>query len=85
MINLTGLWKAQSKNGKNYLRANFGSIVIMVFPNENKNGNEKAPDFKIVIAEKKKPEQPQAPSSGSSQSNYNNTAQSIITSDDIPF
>lgn len=53
MIGIGGLWKNTSKDGKEYLSGNFGDAKILIFPNDKK-GNEKAPDYRMVLAEKTK-------------------------------
>ena len=53
MINICGLWKSTSKDGKQYFSGNIGNAKILIFPND-KRGNEKAPDYQLVIAEKSK-------------------------------
>ena len=53
MINITGLWKHESKSGKTFLSGSWGNIDILIFENENKKP-EKAPDFNFCISEKKK-------------------------------
>lgn len=53
MIKLTGLWKNTSKDGKEYWSGNLGSAKIMVFENDKK-GNDKAPDYNLVVGEQKK-------------------------------
>lgn len=52
MINICGLWKNTSKNGKEYWSGKLGDCCIMIFPND-KRGNEKAPDYRLVIGERK--------------------------------
>lgn len=80
MINITGLWKAESKNGKPYLRGRLGNAVIMVFPNERKT-DEKQPDYRVVIGESKREQ-----ASKELESGKGFEAQTkIISKDDIPF
>ena len=51
-INLTGLWKSKTKEGKTYLRGNLTySTNIFIFENGYKK-TEKDPDFFLSIAEK---------------------------------
>ena len=53
MINLCGLWKNVSKDGKTYFSGNIGNAKILIFEND-KRGNEKAPDYQLVLADKSK-------------------------------
>lgn len=53
MINVAGLWKNTSKNGQEYFSGNLGDCKILIFPNDKK-GNDRAPDYRLVIAEKNK-------------------------------
>lgn len=55
---LTGLWKNKDKNGNTFLSGSLNAITqIMVMPNTFKqNGDGKAPDYYLYIAEKEKPE-----------------------------
>ena len=71
MINICGLWKNTSKDGKEYFSGNIGNAKILIFPND-KRGNEKAPDYQLVIAEK-------------SKNTPNNSKQTDQTKDDLPF
>jgi len=53
MINICGLWKNVSSKGVEYFSGNLGDCKIMIFPNDKK-GNDRAPDYRMVIAEKQK-------------------------------
>lgn len=57
MIEIGGLWKNKSKDGdKTYLAGYLGNAKLLVFPNQfkEKDGNEKAPDFRIYVAKMEK-------------------------------
>lgn len=55
MIELTGLWKNTSKDGKTYLSGKLSFAKVVILPNDfKKNSND--PDFYLCIAEGKKRE-----------------------------
>jgi uncharacterized protein (DUF736 family) len=51
-VNVCGLWKNTSKSGKEYWSGRLGDCNVMIFANDKK-GNEKAPDYRLVIGERK--------------------------------
>jgi len=53
MINLCGLWKNTTKDGREYFSGNLGDAKVLIFTNDKK-GNDKAPDFRMCLAEKTK-------------------------------
>ena len=57
MVNMGGLWKNISANGIEYLSGSFGNAKMMVFKNENKSGNENAPDYRVCFANKQRREE----------------------------
>ena len=48
MINVTGLWKNKDKNGNTYYAGNMGGVRVLIFQNDKK-GNDKAPDLRLVF------------------------------------
>ena len=56
LVNLGGLWKTTSANGNDYLSGSFGNAKIMVFKNDKKD-NDRAPDYRMVMANKQRPEE----------------------------
>jgi len=59
MIQLSGLWKQESKSGKAYYSGNLGSSVqLQLWPNKFKEDGDKRPDLILYIVKrepKKKP------------------------------
>ena len=51
LAELCGLWW-QEKNGKRYLSGTLGGCKLLVFDNEFKRDNPKAPDMRVMIAPK---------------------------------
>lgn len=72
MIQITGLWKRQSKSGDVYYAGPLGNSNILIFTNKRKK-SDKSPDLMLCIGEK------------SQQSDYNNGSTSDTGEDDIPF
>lgn len=56
-VKLTGLWKAQTKDGKSYLSGTLGGVKVLVFANEHKKG-EKDPDYNLYFAPREEREKP---------------------------
>jgi uncharacterized protein (DUF736 family) len=52
MIEIAGLWKNKSKDGKVYLSGYFGNAKVLVFPNSHKQEGEKSPDYRMYVAPK---------------------------------
>ena len=52
MINLTGLWRSETKNGREYWSGIMGGVKIVMF--RNNSTNSKAPEFNLCIDEYKK-------------------------------
>lgn len=59
MIQLSGLWKQESRSGKAYYSGNLGSSVqLQLWPNKFKEDGDKRPDLILYIVKrepKKKP------------------------------
>ncbi len=53
MIQVMGLWKSQTKDGKTYLSGSIGNIRVLVFPVTEKR-SERGPDFNVCIAAKER-------------------------------
>lgn len=56
-VKLGGLWRNETKNGKQYLSGTLGyDTVIEVWPNIKRDGpeGEKDPDFQIFLSQKMK-------------------------------
>lgn len=70
MFKLCGLWKNMSKDGKQYLAGYLGGAKMMIFQNNQKEG-EKDYDYHVFLTEapkKKKPgESPSAPATTTQQ------------------
>lgn len=64
MIQLTGLWMNESKDGKKFMGGNLGGARFLVFKNEKKR-NDKDPDYYLCVAENKKREDRDSGSGGS--------------------
>jgi uncharacterized protein (DUF736 family) len=75
MINLCGLWKNTTKDGREYFSGNLGDAKVLIFTNDKK-GNDKAPDFRLCLAEKTKK---------STTENTSNTTENNFTDESIPF
>jgi len=54
MINITGLWINETKDGKKYFSGNLGTVNVLIFKNEKKEAGSKQPDYNMCIAERKK-------------------------------
>lgn len=63
MINLTGLWINESKNGDTYLAGNIGAAKLMVFKNNRKQEGSKQPDYYVTLAPYEPKEKKDAPAS----------------------
>lgn len=50
-LNLCGLWKRTNDKGQEYFIGSFLGIKVLIFKNDKK-GNEKAPDYRLVLAPK---------------------------------
>ena len=57
MINLTGLWRSETKNGREYWSGIMGGVKIIMF--RNNSTNSKAPEFNLCIDQYQKKEQQQ--------------------------
>lgn len=55
LVEISGLWKNEDKNGNVYLTGYLGSAVIKIFVNQFKE-NDKHPDFKMYVTRPKKTE-----------------------------
>lgn len=53
MINVCGLWKNETKDGKKYISGKLCNIKILIFPNEKKVLGSNSPDFTLCIADDK--------------------------------
>jgi len=60
MIRLGGMWKATSKNGREYYSGKIGSARFFLMPNTFKK-TDRDPDFNLMIGEEivHKPEGPE--------------------------
>lgn len=50
MIEIGAVWKQTSKKGETYLAGKLGNAKLIILANDKK-GNEKAPDYRILVAE----------------------------------
>jgi len=61
MIQLSGLWKQESKSGKTYYSGSLGpSVQLQLWPNKFKEDGDKRPDLILYIVKrepKKKPDE----------------------------
>ena len=57
MIELTGLWLNETKEGKKYFKGSLGGATVLVFKNEHKEPGSNQPDYKLCLAEKQKKEE----------------------------
>lgn len=55
IIEISGLWVQQTKDGRKYMSGSMGKTRILVFKNDKK-GNENAPDYRLCIAENRRRE-----------------------------
>ena len=53
MLNLTGLWVNESKDGKRYMAGNLGGVRILVFKNQHKR-KDNDPDYTLCLAERER-------------------------------
>ena len=52
LIDLSGLWENTTKNGEKYLTGNMGGARILIFKNNYKGDNPKAPDYKLFLTKR---------------------------------
>lgn len=50
LIEITGLWKQETKNGEVYLTGNWGRTKVLVFVNKHKKPDSKEPDYRAFLA-----------------------------------
>lgn len=72
-IQLSGLWKKKSQNGKSYYSGNLGSAQLQLWPNTYKEEGDKRPDLILYVVKRPPKPKPQE---------AENTA---TTSDEVPF
>lgn len=59
MIQLSGLWKQESKSGKGYYSGNLGpNIQLQLWPNKYKQEGDKRPDLLLYIVKKEVKKRP---------------------------
>jgi len=82
LIQLCGLWENKDKNGEIYLSGYLGDARILVYKNKYREQNEKAPHYKVFLAEKRKKEEVKRtpPPAARTQSDYVPPGD-----DDVPF
>lgn len=56
LIEITGLWASDDKNGNTMLSGYLGNAKVLIFANTFKQ-NEKEPDFRMYVAKKDKPQE----------------------------
>jgi hypothetical protein len=49
-LELCGLWAGQTRDGRRYLSGTLGNVKVLVFPNEHRGDNEKAPTHRLMVA-----------------------------------
>jgi hypothetical protein len=54
MIEITGLWKGQTKTGEPYYSGMMGKVKFFIFKNTKKQEGDNQPDLRLCIDEAKK-------------------------------
>lgn len=57
MIQLSGLWKQESKAGKAYYSGNMGGIQLQLWPNKFKKKDDNRPDLILWVVKRKPKEE----------------------------
>lgn len=91
MIEITGLWLKETKDGKKYFSGTLGGASVLIFKNEKK-GAPNHPDYKMYLAENKPKQQQQgqqrqqsAPVKNYAPKATQQAEPSFNSDDDIPF
>jgi len=56
MIEASGLWLGESKDGKKYFSGSLGNVRVVIFKNTFKKEGSNEPDYKMYFDEQKKKE-----------------------------
>lgn len=75
MINIAGVWKGKTRDGKEYLSLSLNSRV-MIFKNDNEEGSKK-PAYSVVVVDDRKKDDKPKPNKPEVKPEY--------TTDEIPF
>lgn len=81
-----GLWAKELKAGGQMLSGYMGNMRLVIFPNNYKGNNPKAPDYKWYLEAKEKQEPKPAPQQPQQQSiDFTFDAPTFDPNDEVPF
>ena len=61
LVELTGLWSKDAKDGKKYLSGSMGGARVLVLANGFKKEGSNEPDYRLYVARKEKQEKSETP------------------------